>query len=80
MTDQIDLLQERVSFSLKEEVAIEYKSLDKLRIDGMKYTETKCRKLKMGAVPWTPELTKIRMRIEVWMLVLKRIKCKRNWR
>ena len=26
----------------------------------------------MGGVPWTPELTDIRVGIEVWMLVLRR--------
>ena len=39
----------------------------------MQYAEKHCRKLKMGGIPWTLELTRIRMSIEVWKLVLKRI-------
>ena len=29
---------------------------------------------KDGGVPWTPELSQIRLGIEVWMLVLKRLR------
>ena len=39
----------------------------------MVYAEKRCRKLKMGGIPWTPELTKIRVSIEVWKLVVDRL-------
>ena len=43
----------------------------------MAYAEKKCRKLKMGGIPWTPELARLRSSIEVWQLVRQRIRhCK----
>ena len=45
-----------------------------MKIAGMQYAERRCRKLKMGGIPWTSELTYIRLSIEVWMLVIKRLK------
>ena len=39
----------------------------------MVYAERRCRKLQMGAIQWTPELSKIRHSIEVWQLVHKRL-------
>ena len=38
----------------------------------MVYAERHYRKLEMGGISWTPELSKIRFTIEVWQLVIKR--------
>ena len=65
-------LQQNATFPLTPQAAHEYEKLDKIRIEGMKYAEKRCRRLKMGGIPWTPELTDIRVGIEVWMLVLRR--------
>ena len=65
-------LQQNATFPLTLQAAHEYEKLDKIRIEGMKYAEKRCRRLKMGGIPWTPELTDIRVGIEVWMLVLQR--------
>ena len=65
-------LQNKATFPLTSQDAHEYEILDKIRIEGMKYAEKRYRRLKMGGVPWTPELTDIRVGIEVWMLVLRR--------
>ena len=59
---------------LKEEVLQEFEKLDKIRIQGMVYAETRCRKLTMGGVPCTLELSKIRNTIEVCQLVQKMVK------
>ena len=53
--------------------ATQYEKLDAIRIQGMVYAERYCRKLKMGGIPWTPELTRIRIGIEVWQLVINRL-------
>ena len=64
-------LQRHATFPLSSQDAIAYEKLDRIRIDGMKYAEKRCRRLKMGGVPWSPELTYIRVGIEVWMLVIR---------
>ena len=55
-------------------MAKEYEKLNEMRIQGMVFVERRYRKLKMGAVPWTTELSKIRHTIEVWQLISKRIR------
>ena len=74
LLDQILLLQDRPSGHLSDEEAANYERLDAIRIRGMVYAERHCRKLKMGGIPWTPELSKIRHGIEVWKLVLSRLR------
>ena len=70
-------LQARATAPISQEDEKEYERLDNLRIEGMKYVEKKCRKQKMGGVSWTPDLTHLRLSIEVWMLVIKiNRKCK----
>ena len=34
----------------------EWEKLDKIMVEGRRYAEKRCRRLKMGGVPWTPEL------------------------
>ena len=74
LLDQVTLLQDRMTRPLSPQDALEFERLDSVRIQGMKYAERRCRKLKMGGVPWTPELSVIRVSIEVWTLVMKRLK------
>ena len=70
---QVQKLQDRVTYPLSSSAATEYERLDKIRIQGMQYAERHCRKLKMGGVAWTPELTTIKLKIEVWQLVSRRL-------
>lgn len=49
-------LQQR-AFTLSSTDSKEYKTLNGIRIQGMKYAEKGCKKSKIGCVPWTPELT-----------------------
>ena len=74
MTNRVLELQSRITQPLDEDTAKEFEKLDRIRIQGMMTAERRCRKLKMGGVPWTPELSRIRNTIEVWQLVLKRLK------
>ena len=67
----------RVDYPLSPQNQAEYERIDGLRIQGIAYAEKKCRKLKMGGIPWTPELARLRSSIEVWQLVRRRIRhCK----
>ena len=72
--DQVLLLSNRTEGPPSKAEVEEYVRLDKIRIMGMNYAEKRCRQLRMGGIPWTPELSKIRVRIEVWQLILKRLR------
>ena len=74
LPQRVRALQDRITQPLNDETAQEYEKLDKIRIEAMQYAEKNCRKLPMGGIPWTPELSKIRHTIEVWQLVKKRLK------
>jgi hypothetical protein len=37
--------------------------LDKLRIESMRFADRKCRRIKMGTVPWSPEIQVVMNRI-----------------
>ena len=74
LADQLILLQERITRPINDDDASTFERLDAIRIRGMMYAEKRCRKIKMGGVPWTPELTQIRLGIEVWSLVISRLK------
>ena len=50
----------------------EYEELDKIREESMKVAEKKCRKLKMGAVKWSPELQLARDTITYYSLTLRK--------
>ena len=50
----------------------EYEELDKIREESMKTAEKKCRKLKMGAVKWSPELQLARDTITYYSLSLRK--------
>ena len=52
----------------------EYEELDILREKGMHLTEKKCRKLRMGGVPWSPALKKAKDTILFWTLLKRRKK------
>ena len=73
LLSRIQVLQNRITYPLSKEIAESYEKIDKIRIQGMKFAEKNCRKLPMGGIPWTPELTQIRLTIEVWTLVIKRM-------
>jgi hypothetical protein len=45
--------------------------LDRVRADGMRYAEKKCRKLSMGMVDFSPEVDQARKRRWIWKQVVK---------
>ena len=48
-----------------------YNHIDDMRVAGMKKAERKCRKLKTGAIPFSPAYSAARTRIEAWSLIVK---------
>jgi exonuclease III len=42
--------------TMNDEQKSEFETIDRLRVEGILYAEQHCRKLKMGKVPWLPEL------------------------
>ena len=55
----------------------EYDDLDYVRSQAMKKAERKCRKLHMGALPWSPTLQHSRNRIQYIKLTIRRKKGRR---
>ena len=49
-------LQRNATYPLSPEHAVEYKWLDHMKIEGLRYADRHCRKLLMGKVPWSPQL------------------------
>jgi hypothetical protein len=49
----------------------EYNAIDKVREEAMKEADKRCRKLRMGAVPFTPEYQAVTLTIRLWSLVRK---------
>ena len=58
-------LQEQLALPLPEEYIEEYEKLRRIRMDARKYADKKCRKLRMGGVPFSLELAQARTKIEM---------------
>jgi len=50
----------------------EYEDIDCLSSEAKKYAETKCQKLKVGHIPWCPQITKAIAQILYWKGIWKR--------
>ena len=77
--NRIDQLENKLKQEgrITPELKHQYDSLDKIREEGMKFAEKRCRKLRMGGVEWSPSIQKARNTILFWTLVRKRRKgCK----
>ena len=57
------LLQDTDTTMVKEEWEQRIEELDQIRIESMQFADKFCRKLKMGDVPWSPEIQKVMNRI-----------------
>jgi hypothetical protein len=52
----------------------EYNKLDAIRTKGILLADKKCRKLRMGQVPFSPQLIVMWKNIKAWQLIIQ--KCK----
>lgn len=64
-------LRNTVTNPMSQQDIDKFEALDKLRTQGLKQAERKCRKLKMGHTPWSPELSEARKAIVYWQLSLR---------
>jgi hypothetical protein len=63
--------------TITHEQAEQYNELDRIREESMKTAEKKCRKLHLGAVPWTPEIGRVRKVIQYIKLRMRKLKGRR---
>lgn len=54
------------TYPLSPHLQAEMEALDGLRRKGVLLADKKCRKLSMGAVPWSPQVQCTRERVETW--------------
>jgi hypothetical protein len=64
------VLQENLVRPLTPDLILEYEKLRRIRTDARRYADKKCRKLRMGGVPFSPEITQARTKIEMWKMIV----------
>jgi hypothetical protein len=52
----------------------QYNALDFTRLQGIKLADKKCRHIKMGQVPFSPQLVTVWKKLNAWQLLLKKFK------
>ena len=73
MLEEARWLQSRATFPCTRQHEIEYNLLDSIRLEAMMEADRRCRKLPMGAIPYTPAYSAVRTLIELWTLVIKKL-------
>jgi hypothetical protein len=72
--ESIRKLQKKMHTDFSEHDILVYNQLDKIRTTGILLADKKCRKLKMGAVPFSPRLVVVWNEIKAWKLVRRKLK------
>ena len=62
-------IQEKMTIPLDQESIRELETLLKIRKEGIKYTESHCRKLHMGEVPYSDKFRMASKKIEMWRAI-----------
>lgn len=57
---------------LSKEQTTKMERIDKIRAEGMRYAEKRCRKLAMGMVDWSPQFDKARQQLILWRMVVRK--------
>jgi hypothetical protein len=70
--DQIQKLENEIDGTMSPAQMSEYNRLDTLRIQAALIAQQRCRKLRMGAVPFSPKLCLAGKKIRAWKLLLKK--------
>ena len=68
--EKLDLLAQKQHLTKTIRTAV-LESIDLVIGEGMRMAEKRCRKLRMGAVPYSPELAKAGIQIKLWSLVVR---------
>jgi hypothetical protein len=71
---RLKTLQELSTSPLSAEQAAEWEYLDSMCTTGMLNAERNCRKLRMGAISWSPQFQLIRAKLHAWNLLHKKAK------
>ena len=74
LLEEAQELQRKASYPCTSQHETDYNRLDQLRVEGMMEADKKCRKLTMGAIQYTPAYSAARTRIELWSLVVKKLR------
>ena len=65
-------IERHMQLPLSEDLAQQYEHILQQREEGWRYADKKCRKLKMGAVPYSPTIKKAGATVALWEAVLKK--------
>ena len=63
-------VQSSLQIPLPKTMEIEYEKLRTIRMEARKFADKHCRKLYMGEVPYSPELSSARSTIELWKAIV----------
>ena len=72
MLERAYRIQRECTYPLAAHLQAELEALDALRREGVLQADRKCRKLPMGAIPWSPAVQSTREQVEIWGLILKK--------
>ena len=74
LVDRAFDLQGQATYPLSPALHSEWESIDLLRVQGMRFAESHCRKFRQGGVAWSPTLQKAIDSITLFQLICKRRK------
>ena len=73
-------MEAEIGTRLTPEQAIAYENIVKMREQGMKFADKRCRKKRMGAVPFSAELRQKQDVLEMWKAIeTKKSGCVYSW-
>ena len=66
-----------ISYPIQQIIVKKYEEIDEIRVRWIKHAEKQCRKFHTGLIPWYPAETHVQLQIELWTLIVRRLrKCK----
>ena len=71
LADRIAELRMEPSTRLTKAQQIEYEKIDQLRTEGEKFAERRCRKLRKGQIPFSPQLKLAAAKVDLYRLTIK---------
>ena len=65
---RMNYVYEKIYDQISEHFIEEFEKIDELLCKSMDYAESKCRKLCMGTIPWSPSYKRIDMEMKYWRM------------
>ena len=72
MLERLEEFENTVQFPIQEADMLPLIRLDRLNTQLIRHAEKNCRKLKMGAIPYTPDISTLGLAVYVWRLIEKK--------